>query len=333
MQTTSGERALTRAELAAAGWDLFRNWKGPQGSRLRPWSEAIVRIPRRQRDGSHNCRSWHRDSLRQRVGAAVLWPPEIPALAISLRLPDHPGLAAVDQLFQITGALFLDRAVDVVGEIPARAIALRLPDHPGLAAVDQLFQITGPLPLDRAVDLIGEQVLVGGFFDVPEYSNRNRVLRVLHSGQHVCQVRVARLFIVDDQLGLRHAVVELHNFEMLIVDSYASIPVFSEDERLAVLELDHPVFFHIATDKHLKGRVVEDIAVLVDLDERHAFVSHRALDDRLQMFRVPVDRPGDEGGFGGNRNRQRIQRVIDHAKWSGFRLLPKLRRRRVLPLG
>jgi len=63
MQTTSGERALTRAELAAAGWDLFRNGKGPQGSRLRPWSEAIVRILGRQRDGSHNCRSWHRDSL------------------------------------------------------------------------------------------------------------------------------------------------------------------------------------------------------------------------------------------------------------------------------
>ena len=72
------------------------------------------------------------------------------------------------------------------------------------------------------------------------------------------------------------------------------------DARLAVLDLDPLV-------------VVVDRAVLEDLDERGALVRVRAVQHLLEVRRVDVDRARDERGARAERERDRVDRVVDRA--------------------
>ena len=110
--------------------------------------------------------------------------------------------------------------------------------------------------------------------------------------------------------------------------------VLAEDHRLAVLEEEHAVGAHFLGGELLEGAVVEDVAVLVDLDEGGAVVLRGALQRRHQVVRVDVQRARDEGGLGAERDAERVQRVVDRAeRASDLVRLPSSRRRRVLALG
>src|SRR5215510_15424449 len=159
---------------------------------------------------------------------------------------------------------------------------LLLADYPGFSAVDQLLEIAGTLFLDGARDLIRQQILVGSFFHVPKYSDRNRILRILHSSQHISKVGIAGLLIVDNQIRFCRVIAELDHLQVLISHPDSAIAPFSKYEWFAVLELDHAIILDIASHEHFKGSVVEDIAVLIHLDERYALVPHGSVDDHLE---------------------------------------------------
>ena len=60
----------------------------------------------------------------------------------------------------------------------------------------------------------------------------------------------------------------------------ALVAVLAEDHRLAVLEDEHPVLADLAVGEVAPGAVVEDVAVLEDLDERRALVPAGPLERR-----------------------------------------------------
>jgi hypothetical protein len=64
---------------------------------------------------------------------------------------------------------------------------------------------------------------------------------------------------------------------------------FAEDQRLAVLENERVLGLAILLREVAERAVVEDVAVLEDLDERAALVRVRALHDLLQVLRLDVD--------------------------------------------
>ena len=71
------------------------------------------------------------------------------------------------------------------------------------------------------------------------------------------------------QVGFRDPVLaERHDLELDPVHADAAVAVLAEDERLAVLEEDGVVVAHVLLGEGLPGAVVEDVAVLQDLDER-----------------------------------------------------------------
>ena len=111
------------------------------------------------------------------------------------------------------------------------------------------------------------------------------------------------------------------------------VAVLAEDERLAVDELERRVGFGFAFLGVGPGAVVEDVAVLVDLDERGARVLGGPLEHFAQVLDLGVDRAGDERGFAADRDRERMERVVDRAHRRALGLLAERRRGRVLALG
>jgi hypothetical protein len=83
----------------------------------------------------------------------------------------------------------------------------------------------------------------------------------------------------------------------------------------------------------VEGAVVEDVAVLVDLDQRGAAVLGRRAQHRGQVLAVGVDGAGHEGGLGAERQRERVERRVQRAERRGLGDLALLGGRRVLALG
>ena len=60
----------------------------------------------------------------------------------------------------------------------------------------------------------------------------------------------------------------------------------------------------------VEGAVIEDVAVLENLDERCAAMIVRALERLAEMLLFDVDGAGDEGGMRSERQRDRVERKI-----------------------
>ena len=83
----------------------------------------------------------------------------------------------------------------------------------------------------------------------------------------------------------------------------------------------------------LEGAVVEDVAVLVDLDERGALVGVGPAEGLHHVLAVHVVGPGHEGGLGAEGQAERVERVVERAERRRLGDLAHLRGRRVLALG
>ena len=154
--------------------------------------------------------------------------------------------------------------------------------------------------------------------------DRDRVVRPRHPRQHEREVRLGGGLVVDQEVRLGHAVLaDRHDLGMQAREADALVAVLAEDHRLAVLEDEHPVLADLAVGEVAPRPVVEDVAVLEDLDERGALVAAGPLERALEMLGVRVDRAGDEARLGGERDRQRDDRRVDRARpastWSACR--------------
>ena len=90
---------------------------------------------------------------------------------------------------------------------------------------------------------------------------------------------------------------------MRTVHANAFISIFAEDHRLALFQVEDLVLAYAALGKIIEGAIVEDVAVLIDLYEGHAFVFRRGFDHGAEMLHIDVDRARDEGGLTGDRQR------------------------------
>ena len=109
----------------------------------------------------------------------------------------------------------------------------------------------------------------------------------------------------------------------------ALLPLGAEADRRAALQVD-PVPLLLAHE--VEGVVVVDVAVLEDLDESRAAVPSGRAEHLGQPLLVRVDRARDERRLGSDRNRQRVERVVERPHRRRLRHLAELGGRRVLPL-
>src|ERR1700754_2886579 len=107
---------------------------------------------------------------------------------------------------------------------------------------------------------------------------------------------------MDQQIVFRDAVLADRNgFGMSAVHANALVALLAEDHRLAGFEIEYAVGTNSAFGEVVEGVVVEDVAVLVDLDERDALVPRGGLDYRAEMFDVDIDRARYERRLTGYR--------------------------------
>ncbi len=84
--------------------------------------------------------------------------------------------------------------------------------------------------------------------------------------------------------------------------------------------------------QQVEGPVVEDVAVLVDLDEGGPLVSRSAPKHVGQVCAIDVERPSHEARLGSERQRERVERLVERTERRRLRHLADLARRRVLAL-
>ena len=133
--------------------------------------------------------------------------------------------------------------------------------------------------------------------------------------------------VVEPDLG------DLDDARTVGIDLDAELIVLAEDDRLPILEPD-PVLVPRALVREVGERlVVEDVAVLVDLEESRAVVLVHRGEHGDRVVAVHVDRPGDEGRLRPEGEAHGVERPIQRPHGAGLRRLPHLGGRRVLALG
>src|SRR5262249_164555 len=137
----------------------------------------------------------------------------------------------------------------------------------------------------------------------------------------------------EEKIIFGDALAELNDFRIHAVEANALVTVLAEDQRLAVDQLERGVGLGVALRGIFPGAVVEDVAVLVDLEKGGAGVLGGALERFAEVLDVDIDATGDEGGFTANGERQRMERVVNGARRRAGCLFAERRSRRVLALG
>ncbi|MPM27536.1 hypothetical protein SDC9_74048 [bioreactor metagenome] len=117
------------------------------------------------------------------------------------------------------------------------------------------------------------------------------------------------------------------------VPDHGQVAADAEDDLLAVAERDDRLGRLLATLQRVERTVVEDRAVLVDLHQRRAAVRGSRLQHLAEVLAVGVDRAGDEGRLGAERQRHRVERLVERPHRRRLGDLAQLRGRRVLALG
>ena len=117
--------------------------------------------------------------------------------------------------------------------------------------------------------------------------------------------------VVDDQVGLGDAVAEGYDLDVAIgLATDALVAGFSEDEGLAVLELNDVLAAGIFFGDAGPGAVIKDVAVLQDFDEGRAFVSGGGAKGVFQVGLENVHGASDESGFSADCERDRVEWAI-----------------------
>ena len=148
---------------------------------------------------------------------------------------------------------------------------------------------------------------------------------MLHPSQHPGLQTVA--FVMDHAVTLGELATELDHLELAVGETNATIPIRPEDDRLAMNAFNRVLRAAVllgCVEPHL---VIEDVAVLVDLDETRAPVGRTTLHEGGEVLGIDVDPAGDERGVGAEGERQRVQGGIDRAVGRGLGDLPSLARR------
>lgn len=178
--------------------------------------------------------------------------------------------------------------------------------------------------------------VVDGPVDGAQDTDRRVVqgVRVGQAGQGERRGRGLGVRVVDEHLVL---VVRRHRHHLQITGD--RVPddtlgqVAAEPDGLAVLQPDHGLLGLLLVLEGVEGAVVEDVAVLVDLDQGRALVGGGLAQHLRQVLAVGVDRPGHERRLRADRQRHRVEGRVQRAHRRRLGDLPDLGGRRVLALG
>ena len=120
-------------------------------------------------------------------------------------------------------------------------------------------------------DLIVDQLVIARCIDRAEDANRlGKSVLVTHAAEQVGQTWLGAAFVVEQQIVFGNPFAQLDDFGLQAVQTNALVAIFAKNQRLAMLQFQRRVRLGVAILGVFPGTVVEDVAVLIDLDERGA---------------------------------------------------------------
>src|SRR5215472_3784013 len=171
------------------------------------------------------------------------------------------------------------------GPLGAPLTSLRSAHGPGIAAAEQRLQVAGALLRLRVFELLVDRAVVGRTRDRVEDADRRRQ-RSLEVAEHEREREVG--LVVNDEVALGYAVAKMHRLGAHPVHADAHVAILAEDERLAVLEHELMLGLEALVTDVVEGAVVEDVAVLQNLDERGAAMRVRPLEHLAEMLLLDI---------------------------------------------
>ncbi len=195
-------------------------------------------------------------------------------------------------------------------------------DFPGVACAEELGQVAFAFFGLDVANLLGDHVFVARDV-VPlaqDADGRREAGAMFHVAQHEGVSGAGVVLVVDEQIffGEAVAIAEMNDFEIEAVHADAFVAIFSEDQRLAVLEVDDLLAASVFFGKRFPCAVVEDIAILQNFDVGGALVSGGFLEDFFKVLLKDVYSAGDERGFRTNGERDGIEGAVGGAVGSRF---------------
>src|SRR2546422_4222160 len=144
--------------------------------------------------------------------------------------------------------------------------------YPSVAGAKKFRDIARAAFGDDVANLMIHQILIARniVLGAQHADGRRKSRPLLHVREHEGIGGAGMLFVVHQQILFRDAVPELHNLELEALQADAFFAVFPEDERLAVFQLNHLLAARVFVREVFPGAVVEDVAILEDLDVRGA---------------------------------------------------------------
>src|ERR1700727_2881630 len=105
------------------------------------------------------------------------------------------------------------------------------------------------------------------------------------------------LFVMYPQIIRANGCAQIHYRRPKTFQTDAFFPLCAEDQRLALLEEQGLHRLAAFLGKDFESAVIENIAVLIDLEERRAFMAITAQQHLLQVLGVPVHAAGYKAGI------------------------------------
>src|SRR5262249_48896072 len=146
-------------------------------------------------------------------------------------------------------------------------------NYPGIVAGEKFFELAAAFFGHDILDLLVEKIVVGGALHAPVHSDAFRKARIDHPAEQVCQARLFGFFIVNEQVINRDTAAQSDYLRIKAVQANAFVAVLAEDQRLAMLQVQGAVRFNTLIGGVFENAVVENLAVLINLDESGALVS------------------------------------------------------------
>ena len=127
----------------------------------------------------------------------------------------------------------------------------------------------------------------------------------------------------DSEVTLRHIALDGEDPGRWI-PHYGQGPVRTEANLVAIHQGNPPACLLLGILQMLEGAVVEDVAVLIDLDQRRPTMSGRRAQHLSEVLAIRVHRPCDEGRLCTERQRHGVERLVERSARSRLRDLADL---------
>src|ERR1700722_13968463 len=198
----------------------------------------------------------------------------------------------------------------------------RLGNGPGLTPPKQPIQIPFALAKDHFLYLQVEHVLIARPVCLIKNAKGSRQMSldlwiVKHPHQDLGLVEV--LLIMYPAIIFAEPTTQFHYNGPETLEPDTFIPVGAKHKRLALFQKKRLHGFAALLGKHLESPVIENIAILIDLEEAGAPVGLAAQQELLQVLGVPVHAPCYKRGIRTHCEGQGIKGMVDAPERGRFR--------------